>query len=185
MDWDEFFIKMTRLVAEKSKDQSTKCGCVVVGPDNEVRSTGYNGLPRGMDYTEKAQERPYKYFVFEHSERNAIYNAARMGVSLNGCKAYVTGPPCHDCARGMVQAGIKEVVIPVNHNFRDKEKNDRWKESCDVAMEIFEAGDVEFRYFDDTQEAIAVISDDSGNTVVQKLPVEVTPGPTKSYTPKE
>jgi len=141
--WDEFFIKLTRLIAEKSKDQSTKCGCVIVGPDNEVRSMGYNGLPRGMEYVEEVHQRPYKYMVFEHAERNAIYNAVRMGLSLKDCTAYVTGPPCCDCARGLIQSGITRVVIPEHHNFVDR-KDDTWTTSCSVAEYMFRQTNVKF-----------------------------------------
>jgi dCMP deaminase len=144
--WDQLFIEMTRLVASKSKDTSTKCGCVIVGPDNEVRTTGYNGLPRGVEYKqERTEVRPEKYFWFEHSERNAIYNAARIGVSLKDCRAYVTGPPCADCARGLIQAGIKEVVIPSDHSKCAVRNKDRWGDSCDRAQEMFKEAGVGFR----------------------------------------
>jgi dCMP deaminase len=120
-DWDKHYLKMARLVSERSKDRSTKCGCVLVR-GNSIVSTGYNGFPRGTeDYdNEEKHERPEKYYWFEHAERNAIYNAARMGHSTSLCTAFVTGPPCVDCTRGMIQAGIQRVVIPVKHNMADR-----------------------------------------------------------------
>jgi len=149
--WDELYIAMVRLVAMKSKDSSTKCGCVIVGPDHEVRSTGYNGLPRGVEYREDRTEvRPEKYFWFEHSERNAIYNAARMGLSLKGCTAYVTGPPCADCARGLIQAGIKEVVIPTDVSQCAIKNKDKWGDSCDRAQKMFAESGVTFRRVEGT-----------------------------------
>lgn len=142
-DWDKFYLEMARFIAEKrSKDNSTKCGCVIV-KDKRILSTGYNGFPEGTEYDDPTKfERPRKYFFFEHSERNAIYNAARAGVSLANSTAYVTGPPCHDCARGLIQAGIIRIVIPVKHNFLDKATSERWMESCNAAEEMLLNADI-------------------------------------------
>jgi dCMP deaminase len=116
LDWDTYFMLLAHTVAMKSKDQRTRCGCVIVGPDREIRSTGYNSFPRGIDDSRsERQERPEKYFWFAHAERNAIYNAARIGTALKGCDLYVTGMPCSDCAIGIIQAGIKRVKI---HEFK-------------------------------------------------------------------
>lgn len=102
---------MARHAATRSKDRSTKVGCVIVGPDNDIRSTGYNSFPRGIDdANELRHERPEKYKWTEHAERNAIYSAARTGTPLNGCRAFLPWFPCMDCARALVQAGIVEVV---------------------------------------------------------------------------
>jgi len=109
--WAAYFFDMVKVVKTLSKDQSTKVGCVVVGPANEVRSTGYNSFPRGInDDLPERQERPEKYLWFEHSERNAIFNAARVGIPLEGCTIYMEGIPCMDCARAIIQAGIKEII---------------------------------------------------------------------------
>ena len=86
----------------------------IVAPNFEVRSMGYNGFPRGInDNVEARHERPEKYFWCEHSERNAIYNAARVGTALEGSIILVAAPipPCMDCARGIIQSGITTVVI--------------------------------------------------------------------------
>ena len=113
MNWNDYFVSLLGPIAAKSKDTSRKIGCIIVGPDKEIRSTGFNGLPRGCNDTlPERYERPEKYFWFEHAERNAIYNAARHGASLEGCTAYVNMPPCMDCARGIVQSGITKVVSP-------------------------------------------------------------------------
>ena len=109
MEFYEYFIKLADVVAEKSKDRSTKVGVVVVGPDREIRSTGYNGFPRGInDDIDERHERPAKYDWTEHAERNAVYNAARMGQSLKDCTMYFNWEPCPcvDCARAIIQAGI-------------------------------------------------------------------------------
>ena len=90
LDWDTYFMSLAYLVGMKSKDPRTKVGAVVVGPDNEIRSTGYNSFPRGMnDRVAERQVAPAKHLYFEHAERNAIYNAARMGQSLKGCRIYL------------------------------------------------------------------------------------------------
>lgn len=111
INWDHYFLDLVRTVSTKSKDPHTKIGCVIVGPDHEIRSTGYNSFVRGLDDTvPERQERPEKYWWIEHAERNAIYNAARMGTTLNNCIIYVPSLPCMDCARAIVSVGIKEVV---------------------------------------------------------------------------
>lgn len=134
--WDTYFMGMANHVATMSKDESTKLGCVIVGPSREVRSTGYNSFPRGInDNVAERQERPLKYKFFEHAERNAIYNAARIGVSTLGCILYVAWHPCSDCARAIIQAGIKEVVL------RSLEVPERWAEDNASASKMLkEAG---------------------------------------------
>jgi dCMP deaminase len=73
MNWTNYFLNIAEAVKEKSKDQRTKIGAVIVGKDNEIVSTGYNSFPRGIDDdVEERQQRPEKYFWFEHAERNAI-----------------------------------------------------------------------------------------------------------------
>jgi dCMP deaminase len=141
--WDDFFFGIIRVVESKSKDRVSKVGVVVVGPDNEIRSVGYNGFPRGVnDDVDVRHERPAKYMWTEHAERNAIYNAARVGTSLLGCRIYLNWWPCSDCARGIIQSGISEVVIN-GKDYAEKEAkwNERWKEQCDTAKTMLkEAG---------------------------------------------
>ena len=110
--WDEYYLDICKVVAARSKDPHTQIGCVIAGPAHEIRSTGYNSLPRGIrDDVQERLERPTKYLWMEHAERNAIYNAARCGTPLEGCTLYVEIMPCMDCARALVQAGIREVII--------------------------------------------------------------------------
>jgi dCMP deaminase len=111
--WDRRFLALAALIATWSKDASTRVGCAVVDGHRVVRATGYNGLPRGVSDDVPARlERPEKYLWTEHAERNALYVSARHGVVLAGCSLYCTHPPCADCARGIVQAGLSEVVLP-------------------------------------------------------------------------
>jgi dCMP deaminase len=110
--WDEYYLDICKVVAARSKDPNTQIGCVIAGPAHEIRSTGYNSLPRGIrDDVPERLERPTKYLWMEHAERNAIYNAARCGTPLEGCTLYVEIMPCMDCGRAIVQAGIREVIV--------------------------------------------------------------------------
>lgn len=113
MNWHEYFKNIAEAVKLKSKDRNTQIGAVIVGKNYEIVSTGYNSFPRGIDDDVlERQERPEKYYWFEHAERNAIYNAARIGVSTEGCRMYLTcGWPCADCARAIINAGILGIHI--------------------------------------------------------------------------
>lgn len=114
--WTARFMALCDTVASWSEDRNFHVGCVIVGPDgHEVRATGYNGLPRGVSATEEARfdrASGEKFYWFEHAERNAVYNAARTGVSLQGCTAYVNRFPCADCGRALIQSGITRLVAP-------------------------------------------------------------------------
>ncbi len=109
--WDVRMLEMATMVASWSKDKSRKTGCIITGPNREIRSTGYNGFPRGVvDSTPARHVRPAKYLWTEHAERNAIYNAARCGTPLDGCTIYLPWYPCAECARAIIQCGITTVV---------------------------------------------------------------------------
>ena len=91
--WDIRFLELAKHISGWSKDPSTKVGCVVVGEDREIRSTGFNGFPRGIsDDNERLTDRNKKYPLICHAEENAIMHAARIGVSLKGSTAFVTWP---------------------------------------------------------------------------------------------
>lgn len=138
--WDDTFLALAKEAAKRSRDPSTKIGAVIVGPDKEVRSLGYNGFPRGVrDDIEERFVRPLKYKLTEHSERNAIYNAARVGIPLKGCTVYVPWIPCSDCARAIIQVGIVQVVTD------NIEIPERWKEDFTVSLQMLEEAKVEIR----------------------------------------
>lgn len=145
-NWDQLYITMCYLVGMRSKDPHTHVGSIIVDSDNVLVSTGYNSLPRGIDADKNnlrlSREAGEKYFWIEHAERNAIYNAARRGTTLKGCKLYVPWTPCTDCARGIVQTGISEVIIHQNgQDFYDKNTNGKWLESYKKTTSMFlEAG---------------------------------------------
>ena len=139
--WDARFIELARHISGWSKDPSTKVGCVVVGEDREIRSTGFNGFPRGIeDDSARLDDRDQKIPLICHAEENAIMHAARIGVSLKGCVAYVTWPPCTRCSRSLIQAGIVEVVYP-----EDIEIPDRWKADFELSASMMEEAGISVR----------------------------------------
>lgn len=113
-DWDTYFLAMTYLIAQKSLDKHTKCGALAINKDKAILSTGYNSPPRGFPDKSADLERPRKYIIMEHAERNMVANAARTGTSLLDSTVYVTGPPCSDCYRIMWNAGVKRIVCGEN-----------------------------------------------------------------------
>lgn len=138
--WDETFFDAAHVFARRSKDTSTKLGAVAVGPNNEIRAVGYNCFPRGVnDNVPDRYERPLKYKWFEHAERNLFYNAARIGTSLSGCTLYVPWIPCTDCARGVIQTGIVEVVV------QDFVAPTRWRDDFDISLEMLREASIPIR----------------------------------------
>ena len=111
ISWDEYFMAVALLAAMRSKDPNTQVGACIVGEDKRIISTGYNGFPRGCSddefpWNRDGEETKYPYVV--HAELNAILNAG--GRNLAGSKLYVALFPCNECAKAIIQAGIKEVV---------------------------------------------------------------------------
>lgn len=146
LDWIDYFLSIAEQVKLKSKDRNTQIGAVIVGEDNEILSTGYNSFPRGLnDDLDDRQERPEKYFWFEHAERNAIYNAARVGTPLKNSVIYVTsGIPCMDCARGIVNSGIKKVYCKEVCTTKNK---DMWSDQQVRSKNLFEECGVELIFY--------------------------------------
>ncbi len=123
LSWDECFMRIARVIAQRSKDSSTQAGAVLVNQNNVVIGLGYNGWPRGIDNTDlpwaregKLSETKYAYVV--HAEENAVYNA--NGSSENSI-LYCTLFPCNECAKALIQNGIKEVVYE-SDKYHDKEE---------------------------------------------------------------
>ncbi len=112
--WDEYFMGVAKLSAKRSKDPNTQVGACIVSEDNKILSMGYNGMPIGCSDDEfpwgREGEDPLeiKYLYSTHSELNAILNY--RGGSLEGAKIYVTLFPCNECAKAIIQSGIKTVV---------------------------------------------------------------------------
>ena len=139
--WDRRFLELAEHISTWSKAPSTKVGCVVVGEDREIRSTGFNGFPRGIeDDAERLADREQKYPLICHAEENAIMHAARTGVSLKGNTAYVTWPPCTRCTRSLIQAGVSEVVYPTGIEIPE-----RWEDDLGIAMGMMEEAGITVR----------------------------------------
>jgi dCMP deaminase len=111
--WDQYFMGIAQLSALRSKDPATQVGACIVDSDHKVVSIGYNGMPRGVDDDKlpwgHGEGLRSKYLYVCHDEFNAILNT-RDGAHLNGCSLYVTLFPCNECAKAIIQVGIKEVV---------------------------------------------------------------------------
>ena len=110
ISWDEYFMGVAMLAARRSKDPSTQVGCCIVSQDNIIISTGYNGMPKGCNDDEfpwdrTGEDTKYPYVV--HAELNAILNA--NGRDLRGSRIYVALFPCNECAKAIIQSGIREI----------------------------------------------------------------------------
>ena len=109
-NWDQYFLWMAAVASIKSKDETCRVGAVIASPSNVVLSTGFNGLARGV-YDDKKilKKKNEKLKVVCHAEQNAILNAARIGVALEGASIFVTKFPCLACCNAIVQAGITRI----------------------------------------------------------------------------
>lgn len=132
--WQKYFLEMAEQVATRSKDPSTKVGCVISTEDKVVVATGYNGIPRDVLDKPERMERPAKYLWTSHAKENAVAMAARVGSRLRGGHAFVTHMPCCRCARMLIQAGISTVYCGDGTTSMPQEE-------FDVATQMFrEAG---------------------------------------------
>lgn len=122
MNWKEYFNNIAHAVALKSKDPSSKVGCVIVDQDNRIISQGFNGFVAGCDESKMSWERPMKYNLVIHAEANALLFAREP---LKGAKAYVTHGPCDNCLKHMLQAGIREIYYKDPSIMRDRSSSDQ------------------------------------------------------------
>lgn len=114
INWNEYFMSLAILTSYRSIDPSTKVGAIVIDEDNKIVSLGYNGMPRGIDpinltWNKNIGSLDNKYLYVCHAELNAILNT-RNGNSVKNCTLYVTLFPCNECAKILIQTGIKKVV---------------------------------------------------------------------------
>jgi len=141
-DWDTRFLDLAEHISEWSKDPSKKIGAVAVGAQRQILAQGYNGFPRGIDdTTDRYDNREEKYKLVVHAEMNVIYNASYNGVSLNGSTLYVHGlPVCSDCAKGIIQVGVKNVIM------RKAKTPDVWLESWKRTETMFKESGVYYGF---------------------------------------
>lgn len=145
ISWDEYFMSVALLASRRSKDPCTKVGACIVTAENRIVATGYNGMPNGVpdDVVPWTKEGPFldtKYAYVVHAELNAILNCVLN--DKTGCRLYVTLFPCNECAKAIIQSGIKHVLY-----LSDKHQD---KDSTKAAKKMFElAGVVSEMYLED------------------------------------
>lgn len=143
LKWHSRYLELAQQIASWSKDPSSKIGAIAVGSKGQVLAQGYNGFPRGIEDNESRfenKELKYKYVV--HAEMNLIYNASYNGVSLDGSTVYVTGlPVCSECAKGLIQVGVQQVIMPTQEDTPDK-----WVKSFKLSKELFEEAGVHWQF---------------------------------------
>lgn len=147
-EWDFRFIRRAQEISSWSKDPKRKVGCVLVRGKREV-CEGFNGFPEGLsDELKRLTDPDYKGKVIIHAEANAIIDATRRGVTLEGTTAYVTFHPCSLCASMLIQAGVKKIICPPPVSQVSK-WSDNFKTSSDLLLEV----GVPVYYFSETDES--------------------------------
>jgi dCMP deaminase len=144
--WDERLMRLAHLVATWSNERGRRVGAVIVDQDYEVRALGFNSFPRGVnDSIEHRHDRESgeKYFWSSHAERNAIYQAAKAGISLKGCSIYVPWFPCGECAKAIIQSGITE-LIAYEPDFNDQ----KWGRDFIRVIEMLSESGISVRFID-------------------------------------
>ncbi len=142
ISWDEYFMGIAILSGERSKDPNTQVGACIVGEDNRILSVGYNGFPNGCSdelfpWAREGNELETKYPFVAHSELNAILNY--RGGNLEGTKLYVSLFPCNECAKAIIQAGIKTVIY-------DSDKYDGTPGNI-ASKKMFDAAGVKYKQY--------------------------------------
>lgn len=133
--WRARFFSLAETISLWSEDTSTKVGAViVVGTD--IKSLGWNGLPRGVASTDNRNVAPFKYSFYEHAERNCIYNLIRNNIHIKDASIFTTHFPCPDCSRAIIQIGIKNVYF--------KKYVDSYKESNAASKQMLKEAGIKF-----------------------------------------
>ena len=152
ISWDEYFMAVAKLAGMRSKDPNSQVGACIVSEENKILSMGYNGFPLGCSDDEYPWEREgddpltTKYFYVTHSELNAILNY--RGGSLEGAKIYVSLFPCNECAKAIIQSGIKTVIYSCD-------KYDKTP-AVIASKKMMESGGVTFRKYEPTGRKIEI-----------------------------
>ena len=140
--WDLRYLQLAKTIASWSKDPSSQIGAIAVGAKGQVLAQGYNGFPRGMvDSPQHYKNKTVKYARIVHAEMNMIFNASFNGGCLNGSSVYVSGlPTCSDCAKGLIQVGVKELIMP------QQKIEDRWYDSWQRSKEYYKEAGLKYRW---------------------------------------
>jgi dCMP deaminase len=149
ISWDEYFMGVAKLAGFRSKDPNSQVGACIVSEDNKILSMGYNGFPRGCSddefpWAREGNSLETKYAYVTHSELNAILNY--RGGSLENCKIYVTLFPCNECAKAIIQSGIKEVIY----------KEDKYADTdaIKISKKMLKMGGVKIRKYEPSNKEI-------------------------------
>lgn len=147
--WDDRFLDLAAQIGGWSKDR-TKIGAVIVDDNKRILTQGYNGFPRGIeDHPSRLEDREIKLKYVVHAEMNCIYNACHHGVSLSGSTLYVAGlPTCSECAKGVIQAGIKRVVMKFDHDLL----KGPWGESWMTSQQLFNEANVYYEILNEKRD---------------------------------
>jgi dCMP deaminase len=154
MNWKKEKLYQLLNVAEQikpmSKDAKTQIAVLILDTEYTIRSVGYNSFPRGIDDSRpERQERPEKYFWFEHAERNSIYNAARTHADIRNSWMLLTcGMPCTDCARGIIQAGLEGIIMKEKSNSKTTTQT-IWEEHALRSEQMFAEAGIKIVYLED------------------------------------
>ena len=142
--WHQRFFDLAKEYSTWSKDPSTVIGAVAINDERDILSHGWNGFPRKIEDTpERLNDRPTKYKYMVHGEMNCIYNATRMGRSLKESTFFVYGlPVCSECAKGIIQVGVKNVFMCY-----PEEIGEKWKNSFEETKELFDEADIKYESF--------------------------------------
>lgn len=145
-DENKKYLRIAREISYWSKDPSSKIGAIIVGEYGQIISQGYNGFPRKVNDTpERLNDRETKYKFVVHAEVNAICNAIHNGSKTNNTTLYVYGQPvCNECAKMIIQSGIKKVVM----YFKVREGQGDWSNSHSYTKLMFDEANVEYEYFE-------------------------------------
>lgn len=149
--WDQHFLRLALLHSKMSKDPSTQVGSLIVGPDREILSAGFNGFPRGVqDTVERLNDRETKLKLMVHAEMNALLAAARTGMRLKGCSLYLAatdesgeiwgGPPCTRCLVEIIQVGITEII-----SYPVKSSPSKWHEDLKFSRNLIDEVGISYR----------------------------------------
>ena len=151
ISWDEYFMGIALLSAMRSKDNNSQVGACIVSPENKILSLGYNGMPIGcndddMPWEREGSDLDTKYMYVCHSELNAILNSPNH--DLRGSRMYVTLFPCNECAKAIIQAGIKTIIY----------KEDKYPDSPSVraSKRMLNAAGVRYYQYDQTGRKIEI-----------------------------
>ena len=142
--WDNRYMELAKAVSTWSKDPSKKIGAIAIGSKGQVLAQGFNGFPRGIDDTDdRLNDREIKYKYVVHAEMNLIYNATFNGISLDGSSVYIYGLPlCSECAKGLIQVGVKRIVM--NKDSLES-ADDKWLESFELTMQLLNESGIHWK----------------------------------------